>query len=167
MPNVIRYHWIAAKHFTLWRVRPIEGILLHATEGHEAGDVQTLVGGDGRKVSVHWYVTKTGKIYHFVQDADTANHAGAVNDARFSNAGSIGIEQENIGGNDWSGLQIEAVANLVAFLMQKHGELPIAYHKDVAVPKGRKSDPQHYPRVQFDARLAEARKLTWTAEAVS
>lgn len=167
MSDVIRYHWIEAKHYTKGRKRPIQSILLHATEGHRTGDIQTLVGGDGRKVSVHWYVCKNGDIYHFVQDADTANHAGSTFDAKFSNASSIGIEQEHIDNQEaWTDTQVQAVANLVAFIMQKHGELEIAYHRDVAKPHGRKTDPQGFPLQKFSVLLAEAEKKTWSAEQI-
>lgn len=165
MSNVIRYNWITAKHFGKGRSKPIRSIILHATEGHKAGDLETLVGGDGRKVSVHWYVTKTGEYYHFVQDADTANHVGQVFDAKFSNSCSIGIEQEHVDNEeDWPDVQVTATANLCAFLRQKHGTLEIAYHKDVAKPHGRKSDPQGFPLDRFHEIMNEAMSHAWTAE---
>jgi len=164
--GIIRYHWIPAKYFSK-RTGPIQSIILHATEGTKAGDIPTLVGGDGRKVSVHWYVTREGDFYHFVQDADIANHAGAVNQDAASNAHSIGIEQEYRAGVDtWTNVQIQSCANLVAFLMQKHGGLKIFSHAEVAAPKGRKSDPENYPWNKFHALLQESQIRTWSAEQI-
>lgn len=161
---LIKYHWIAAEFFHAGRPGQIESIILHATEGHIGGDIPTLVGGDGRSVSVHWYVTKKGEYYHFVQDADIANHAGAVSEVRYNNAHSIGIEQEGIPQTEpWPSVQIQATANLVAFLFQKHGTLEIISHAKAAVPPGRKSDPEPYPWAEFNTMLAEAQKQTWEA----
>lgn len=167
MTGIIRYHWIAAKYFGK-RNGPIQSIILHATEGTKAGDIPTLVDGDGRKVSVHWYITRDGEVYHFVQDADKANHVGPAlrNDA--SNAHSIGIEQEYRSGVDhWTDAQVQMCANLCAFLMQRHGDLAIFSHADVAAPKGRKTDPEKYPWDEFHAWLVEAKTKTWEVEQIS
>lgn len=163
MNNVIRYHWIAAKYHSP-RTGVIESIVLHATEGTKAGDIPTLVGGDGRKVSVHWYITRDGEVYHFVQDNAVANHVGRAlrNDA--SNAHSIGIEQEYRSGIDhWTDIQVQMCANLVAFLLQKHGQLAIFAHAGVAAPKGRKIDPENYPWNKFHSLLAAAKLKIWEA----
>lgn len=165
--SVINYIWKPAKNFRTGRRRALATIILHSTEGHKGGDLPTLIGGDGRQVSVHWYVTKDGGIYHFVQDADTAFHAGAVVAPKYSNDASIGIEQEHIDGQEpWPDLQLRTVANLVAFLKQKHGDLAITSHKVAAAPPGRKSDPEPYPWATFNAYVAAAMKLTWTAQTV-
>lgn len=164
----LQYTWMPAKNFRAGRRRALSSIILHSTEGHRGGDIPTLVGGDGRQVSVHWYVQSDGKIIHFVQDSDTAFHAGAVVDPKYSNDGSVGIEQEHIDGKEpWPDIQLQTVANLVAFLFQKHGPLEIISHKLAAFPPGRKSDPEPYPWQKFNALLAEARKQTWTVKQVS
>ncbi len=161
------YTWRPAQFFNAGRPQGIKSILLHSTEGREAGDLQTLIGGDGRKVSVHWYITRSGKIYHMVQDGDRANHAGATNMARYGNSQSIGIEHEHFDSReDWPAAQIEASAQLLTFLMQKHGELAIAFHKDVAVPPGRKSDPVGYPLATVKQRMATLKAFHWSAVAV-
>jgi len=165
--GTISYKWMAAKNFRTGRRRKLASIILHSTEGHRGGDIPTLVGGDGRQVSVHWYVENDGSYVHFVQDADTAFHAGAVFANEYSNDASIGIEQEHIDGKEpWPDVQIRATANLCALLQQKHGNLKIVSHKFVAIPPGRKSDPEPYPWQKFNAMLAEARKQTWTAQQV-
>ena len=69
--GLIRYNWQPAQAFKPWR--PGEGritaIILHSSDGHEAGDIATLT---GPRVSAHWYVTRAGAIWHFVDDGDTA-----------------------------------------------------------------------------------------------
>lgn len=116
--QTIEYIWRSAQAFRVGRVSAIQGIILHSTDGHEAGDINTLTGPE---VSVHWYVTRTGKVYHFVQDKDTAFHAGKVIALKYSNAATLGIEQEHIDGDqDWPAVQIDTVGQLCAFLIQRH-----------------------------------------------
>lgn len=149
----------------------ILSLILHSTDGREEGDIETLTGDHG--VSVHWYVTRAGKIYHFVQDADAAFHVGTAISPNFSNDASIGIEQEHFdpshnrpGGEDWPDQQIEAVAKLAAALQQKHGPLQIRGHKDVAVDAhghlGRKEDPANYPFPKFNELVTRFSATSWT-----
>jgi len=160
--GVISYIWKPARNFRKGRRRPIASLILHSTEGHKSGDIPTLIGGDGRQVSVHWYVTKTGEVWHFVQDVDTAFHAGAVVSPKYSNDASLGIEQEHIDGKEpWPDVQLQTVANLVAFLLQKHGELEIVSHAKAA--PGRKHDPEPYEWKKFHSYLEEAEKVMWSA----
>lgn len=161
----IRYIWKSAKNFRAGRRRKLASIIIHSTEGHLAGDLPTLIGGDSRKISVHWYVTRSGTIYHMVADADTAFHAGNTVSAQYSNDASIGIEQEHISGkDDWGDLQLRTVASLVAFLRQKHGSLEIVSHAKAAAPPGRKTDPIAYPWDKFHVLVLDALKLSWAAE---
>lgn len=165
--GVIRYKWMQAAFHKARGAAKISSIILHATEGHCSGDIPTLVGGDRRSVSVHWYVERDGTIVHFVQNNEIANHAGAVTKPLYDNAHSLGIEQEHLDNHeDWPDVQIRACANLCAFLLQQYGAIPIVYHKDVAFPAGRKSDPQVYPRAAFDAYVKTAQALHWSAVAV-
>lgn len=165
----INYIWKPAKFFRRGRPGSIRSILLHSTCGTEPGDLATLEGHTDRQVSVHWYVTRTGKVYHFVQDGDVAWHAGLVISSQFSNEASLGIEQEHLDGRqDWPPVQIQAVANLVAFLRQKHGAgLVITSHAAAAAPAGRKVDPVDYPWSEFHQMNAAAMAVHWSATAVA
>lgn len=161
------YIWKPALHFRAGRPHGIESIIMHSTEGRESGDLATLVGGDGRSVSVHWYVTRAGKVYHMVQDGNIANHAGNTVKVAYSNERSIGIEQEHFDGReDWPEAQLDAVAKLLAFLQQKHGMLPIVSHKVAAAPPGRKSDPEPYPWEVVRKKVVENMSTHWSANAV-
>lgn len=164
--SVIEYIWKPAVSFTPGRTRPIKSIVLHSTDGREPGDVATLT---GPKVSVHWYVTRAGKVYHFVQDADTAYHAGKVTDGtRYSNAATLGIEQEHFDGQeDWPSAQVQMVANLVVFLRQKHGAgLVVVSHAQIASPPGRKVDPVDYPWNDLHNYAEAASQQTWTVQQI-
>jgi N-acetyl-anhydromuramyl-L-alanine amidase AmpD len=154
----------------------IRNIILHSSDGRKAGDLATLTGED---VSAHWYVTRAGEIFHLVNDEDTAFHAGKVTKPKFfSNATTIGIEQEHFDpdphagrphNEDWPETQIETVAELVAFLLQEHGlNSPddIKTHAEVAAPTGRKQDPVGYPFKHFFSLVADNRKFDFTAKEI-
>jgi N-acetyl-anhydromuramyl-L-alanine amidase AmpD len=49
--------------------------VLRSPDGRESGDVDTVTGDD---ISSYSYVTRSGKVYYFVADGDTAYHAGKV-----------------------------------------------------------------------------------------
>jgi N-acetylmuramoyl-L-alanine amidase len=164
--NTLKYTWTPAAEgdFAAGRHgQTIQSIILHSTCGSKAGDIQTLTGHTDRQVSVHWYVTKAGEIYHFVQDADTAYHAGVVIDPRYSNSCSLGIEQENNGSEPYPDIQVQTVAKLVAALKQKHGlNLEVTAHAHAAAPPGRKTDPAAYPWDKFSAAEKAALLVPWT-----
>ena len=141
---------------------PIRSIILHSSDGREEGDVATLTGAI---VSAHWYITRAGRIYHFVDNANTAYHAGKVNNLCFSNAASIGIEQEHFDGREeWPQAQVEAAGRLAAFLQQLYGDLQVRSHAAVAAPQGRKVDPVSYPWEIFSSACQAARGCRWSAE---
>lgn len=163
MRKALKYQWIPAKSFTPGRVSPLYGIVLHSGDGFRAGDISTLTKG---KVSSHWYVCRDGTIFHFVQDSDTAYHAGRAIKG-WNNASTIGIESEHRDGiSDWPATQLQAFARLVAALRQKHGNLEVKGHSDIAVPKGRKRDPLGFPWDRFRALLLNAQTVEWVFERV-
>jgi N-acetyl-anhydromuramyl-L-alanine amidase AmpD len=154
----------------------IKNIVLHSSDGREAGDIATLTSDD---VSSHYYVTRSGKIFRLVDDADTAFHAGRVTRKKFfSNAVTIGIEQEHFdpdpgagrpNNEDWPEEQLEKVAQLVAFLCQEHGlNAPedIKTHAQIAAPPGRKQDPFGYPMNHFTSLVATNREFQWKVQEV-
>lgn len=166
----IEFTFKPARAFKRGRSLPIQSIIVHSSEGRKAGDIATLTGDS---VSSHWYVTRSAEVFHFVDDADTAFHAGVVNNSKFSNSASIGIEQEHFdpdpkrglpNGEDWPDKQIEKVANLCAFLFQKHSlsNGSIKSHAAVAAPAGRKRDPFNYPFDKLFQLIAEAMNDTVT-----
>jgi len=141
----------------------IQSIILHSSCGRKAGDIPTLTGHDHTHlVSSHWYVDKGGLIYHFVQNSDTAYHAGVVCDPKYSNSSSLGIEQEHLDGQEtWPNQQVQATARLCVALHQKYGNIEIAHHSAVACPPGRKTDPVAFPSDLFWRSYQEAAPEQW------
>ena len=161
----IAYIWKPARAYSKGRVQPLRGVILHSSDGHREGDVATLT---GPAVSSHWYVTKDGTYYHFVDDSDTAYHAGKVLSADLGNSATIGIEQEHIDGEEnWPDVLVKATANLVAALEWKHGSLWVKSHAEVAAPKGRKVDPLGYPWSLFHQHLEDVAHEDWTFKPVN
>ena len=135
--------WLPATAYRKGRRRRIGAIILHSSDGSVEGDLATLT---GPRVSAHYYVTRCGHLYQLVREADTAYHAGTVRKDSWSNAATIGIEQEHRDGlQDWPAAQVRAVAELVADIRRRRGELPVLSHAVVAAPRGRKQDPAGYP----------------------
>jgi N-acetylmuramoyl-L-alanine amidase len=178
--HVIQFRRRQAHAFRHGRVRHgeqmrIRNIVLHSSDGRETGDLDTLTGDD---VSAHWYVTRDGRIFHLVNDEDTAFHAGRTFKPRFfSNEATVGIEQEHFDpdpprrphNEDWPAAQVETVARLVAFLCQEHGLMPpddIKTHAKIAFPAGRKQDPFGYPFDQFFGLLNGNLRFEWRAEEI-
>lgn len=162
--KTLYYKWIAAHAYKHGRIYPVRNIVLHSSDGSKAGDIATLTGAD---VSSHWYITRTGELYHFVADDDTAYHAGKVTDtSKYGNAATIGIEQEHMDGHqDWPDAQIDKAAQLVAFLLQTYNlqnRTNIKTHAEIASPHGRKVDPINYPFPDFYARVDQYLNDTWT-----
>lgn len=156
----IKYIWKPAKAYKLGRVHPIQSIILHSSDGHLEGDLATLT---GPKVSAHWYVSKNGDVYHLVDNHNTAYHAGVVYDPKYSNAASIGIEQEHIDEEEeWPMEQVQSAANLIEALSQKYGVLQVKSHAEVAFPAGRKVDPVDYPWKKSQDFVAQASLQKWT-----
>lgn len=133
-----------------------KGILCHHTCGPKDGDIKDLhVLIDGRedlpgplcnlglaRSGVFWVVA-AGKAYHAGR--------GAWQGVTDGNSHLIGIEAENIGTNDkaghplepWSAPQMDAYKRGCAAILKyiKQPVIMCAGHKEYALPKGRKDDP--------------------------
>jgi len=134
--------------------RKISGIILHSADDNLESNIRTLTTGDPtHQVSAHYYVTRDGKVYHFVKDNDVAWHAGETGGkyAGYNNNNTIGIETEHVDGKqDWTDPQIRAEAQLAARLAKTYGLSVnnILGHSDIA--PGRKQDPQGFPWNKFN-----------------
>ena len=129
--------------------QPIVAIVLHGTGGTDSRN--TLQHGDGRGVSIHKLIAKSGTIYAMVPDERGANHAGAPTSA-FTlhghtyrggavNRATLGIELENLqdGRDPYTDLQLSAMGWQIAEWRKLHGPLPILRHADL--DPTRKRDP--------------------------
>lgn len=132
-------------------------IVLHHSGGHLAGDLATLCKETGKKVSADFEIAKNGTIYKLNPQLrqNYTFHAGisAWNGRQNCNGFSFGIEQEHIPGDEWTDLQIASAAKLCAWLVLNFGlslaDHCIQSHAAVALPHGRKDDPENYPWDKF------------------
>ena len=100
------------------------------------------------QVSAHYMLDRDGKIYQLVGDEKRAWHAGvsALNGVPTDvNGRSIGIEIVNDGSGNtpFTEAQYKSLNQLVGHLKQRY-DVPmknIVGHKEVALPRGRKTDP--------------------------
>jgi N-acetyl-anhydromuramyl-L-alanine amidase AmpD len=171
MAGVLRAKWIRAYDYRKGRTRPISAIVLHSTCGRKLGDIQTLTGEGGPVVSCHFYITRDGALFQFVEEADTAYHAGRVRKPEWSNAATIGVEMEHFDpdenhprGEDWPEKQVKVCASLVAYLRQNYGDIATPSHAQIASPKGRKIDPHDFPWLLFSIMTRTAMLTKWTLE---
>jgi hypothetical protein len=124
----------------------VQTILCHHTAGPKNGELPSLATvRDGRPdlagPLAHLMLGRSGTVY--VIAAGLCWHAGIVFDNSQANEHAIGIEAEATGVDAWPLVQYDAYARLTCGLA-KHYRLPISRilgHKEVASPRGRKSDP--------------------------
>lgn len=144
--------------------KPITMIVLHATVGNARSALAWLTNPAAR-VSAHYVIDKAGAIYQLVPDELTAWHAGraAWRGETAVNEVSIGIELENAndGRDPYPAAQIAALVELVREKVARYGIAPdmITRHVDVALPRGRKSDPAGFPWVSFLKQVTPEREV--------
>ncbi|MFA8385214.1 MAG: N-acetylmuramoyl-L-alanine amidase [Pelagibaca sp.] len=118
-------------------------IVLHYTAMNCAEKARDWLCHADAQVSAHYVLAPDGTIWHLVDEADRAWHAGAgawgpVKDV---NSRSIGIEIDNTGSTPFAARQMDALESLVAGIMERHMIPPerVIGHSDMA--PGRKIDP--------------------------
>ncbi len=138
--------------------RPVSMIVLHATVGSARSALAWLTNPSAR-VSAHYLIDKAGQIFRLVPDEHAAWHAGratwrgetAINEV------SLGIELENAnnGSDPYPAAQIDALVWLTREKVAQYRIAPdmVVRHLDVAVPRGRKSDPAGFPWASFLQRV--------------
>ena len=112
-----------------------------------------------RRLSYHYFVARTGKIYEFVNPKYIARHAGISLHDGFTmwNDFSIGICLQGKNGMQYSDQQYESLNKLVNQLHRRYPDVrsrPILTHSQVAFPFGRKHDPGEtfdFTRIKIDS----------------
>jgi N-acetyl-anhydromuramyl-L-alanine amidase AmpD len=140
--------------------RAISILVVHATVGSAASALSWLCNPTS-KVSTHYLIDKSGKIYQLVPDIFSAWHAGKSRwrglTATDIALGSLGIELENAntGHDPYPPAQLNSLLELSRSLVVKYSILSdmTVRHLDIATPKGRKSDPAGFPWEQFMSAL--------------
>lgn len=133
-------------------------IVLHATVGSAASALAWLTNPAAR-VSAHYLIEKSGHTYQLVADEYAAWHAGRANwyGQTAINECSLGIElvNDNSGHDGYPPEQIDALLELTQAKVAQYQIAPnmVTRHLDVAIPRGRKTDPAGFPWPEFIARL--------------
>jgi len=102
------------------------GIVIHWTAGHKPGDLAAL---NGPEVDVHFYVTKAGEVYQFVNVNSQAWHAFHT-----ANHYCLGIEHES-SGEPWTAAQFAASVKLARWLCAKY-DIPVRHTDPVSSAPG-------------------------------
>lgn len=142
---------------------PITMLVLHATVGSYASSLSWLTNPASR-VSTHYLISKDGHIAQLVPDARAAWHAGKSRwfdlDSDAIQEQSIGIELENAntGHDPYPVAQQAAATDLCRSLVVQYAikRDMVVRHLDIAVPRGRKTDPAGLPWPLFRDRLYAA-----------
>jgi hypothetical protein len=128
---------------------PPNAIVLHSGEGASAeADIDFLT--TSGSASSHYYVTRKGKVFQFVDDSQRASHAGTTRylDEAGWNDFSVGIETEHHKGQTWPQVQLDAIAALTKRLIVKHGVLRerVVAHRWIRRPvSADHQDPTNFP----------------------
>ena len=157
LPGVLRAAGLKVAEVDGWEGRgraemgEVVGVICHHTVGPRSGNMpslKTLINGrpDLSGPLSQLGLGRDGTYY--VVAAGRCNHAGAGSWMGFTagNAQFIGIEGENTGGADdtpWPEVQMDAYRRGVAAILKHVGRDAdfCAGHKEYALPKGRKPDP--------------------------
>lgn len=159
MLTIDRTSYISHNHSSR-QGRDISMIVLHATVGNARSSLQWLCNPTSR-VSIHYLISKTGKVYQLVPDSLSAWHAGKSRwrglTATDIALGSIGIELENAntGRDPYPTAQMIALLELSRSLIVRYHILSdmVVRHLDIATPKGRKTDPAGFAWEKFMSNL--------------
>ena len=119
----------------------VDTIIIHYTGSMSTEGTLQWFGNNDAKVSAHYVISRTGKVFQYENWRTTLWHAGKSewNGRSSLNRTSIGIE---LVGTYHSGFELKQMASLWGVLRDIYRELPIKYvlgHEQVS--PGRKTDP--------------------------
>ena len=144
-----------------------EAIVIHIMEGSLAG-TDSWFGNRQARVSAHYGVGKSGEVHQYVDEKNTAWHAGVITTPSWSlikkagnglyinpNYYTIGIEHEGTVDTDWTDAMYESTSTLIAEISKRWNILVdrnhvIGHHEIYAV----KACPGH--KVDFNRLIALA-----------
>ena len=157
--------WVGSPNFNRRPNRnDIHAIVIHSTANSTLQGVISWFNNPQAQVSAHYTIGKDGRIVQHVRDRDRGWHAGGSVWKAVPNVNNYGLGIELVNLNDgqdpYPEEQHQANVRLCAFLCRKHHIKPedIMGHLDIAVPKGRKTDPRAYDleRLRRDVEAAFA-----------
>ncbi|MEO7717621.1 MAG: N-acetylmuramoyl-L-alanine amidase [Capsulimonas sp.] len=128
----------------------IDCVVVHSTAGTRFDSAVTIFQSPKSRVSAHYIVGKDGRVVQMVPIGMQSWHAGisSLDGAPRVNAYSVGIEMvnRNDGTDPYPDVQYKAVAGIIRRL-RTVCDIPdsrIVSHAQIALPKGRKSDPRSF-----------------------
>lgn len=141
--TTLNAEWYPSQNFD---ARRPNFVILHHTHSSTSESALRTLSDPQKKVSAHYLIGKTGRIYQLVDEKERAWHAGRSSwGGHYDiNSVSIGIELVNNSEEPFPESQITSLIELLKDLKQRH-HIPsknIIGHGDVAPT--RKVDPSHY-----------------------
>jgi len=137
---------LATYHSPNFDQRPgkVRALVIHTSEGRWPTDAEWL-SSPSSGVSSHYIIAPDGTIYRLVEDDKRAWHAGVSVFGGLSNWNdfSLGVELSFIRGQAFPAVQRTALHKLSVQLVQKYAIAPgfVVTHRQIAMPRGRRSDP--------------------------
>jgi len=139
--------WIGSPNRTIGRgnYRP-EAVVIHIMEGTLHG-TDTWFKTPASKVSAHYGVGKNGEVHQYVDELNTAWHAGRVVNPTWAlikkgvnpNLYTVGIEHEGHANSKWTDEMYNASALLISAICQRWGIIldrnHIVGHHEIYAPK--------------------------------
>lgn len=130
----------------------IAALVIHTTEGSFDSDAEWMC-NPSSGVSTHYVIAPNGAIYQLVDDAKRAWHAGetSYNGRSNWNDFSIGVEISHKQGQAYSSAQAASLTDLSLSLIGKYKitRPNVVTHRQIATPRGRKSDPTDWNDADF------------------
>jgi len=119
-----------------------EIIVIHYTGSNSSAGALSWLTQAGSGVSAHLLIGKGGEAWQLLPFHRRAWHAGKSEYKGISGVNNFSIGIENVGiGDEWPEAQVEANRLIIQALREAYHIIDVVGHADVAIPKGRKSDP--------------------------
>jgi len=157
-PGYKRFVWIGSPNFGRRPQGPdtvVDTVVVHATAIPTLQQTALAFFRKESRVSSHFTIGKDGSIVQSVSTFCRAWHAGVSRDWRGRdnvNNYSIGIELVNMddGKDQYPLAQIESLKSLIHALTRLHPLKYVTSHEYIALPHGRKVDPNGFPWGKMD-----------------
>ena len=157
-PGFKKFIWIGSPNYGRRPQGPdtvVDTLVVHATAISTLEKTALAFYTKASKVSAHFTIGKDGSIVQSVSTFSRAWHAGVSRDWRGRdnvNNYSIGVELVNMddGKDPYPDPQIDALRSLVRSLTRLHPLKYLTSHEFIALPHGRKVDPNGFPWARLE-----------------
>ncbi|MBN1568003.1 MAG: N-acetylmuramoyl-L-alanine amidase [Acidobacteria bacterium] len=160
----IQFLGCAPRNFRKGRsIHQIEAVVIHLIDGSQGSCDSTFLNNLlDNPVSAHYSISKKGEIHQYVEEQDTAFHAGKIvrpvwpdlkrgddNSLVNPNLYAIGIEHEGRPNDDWPDQMYAASALLLQSISARHPKLATLSERNVALHRQIRAD-KSCPGFKFD-----------------